>query len=170
MQSLIYKVFTRKYSLSLQADALLYLSGIIEQNGLSQNDAAKWLELLADTWTKREEGRPLVELAPLKELVAAVASGSDNSPAAVATGESTTGGAAVAAAASAVVSKSRSDLFTVIDAFDVPTWWYDPGKKMFVKPFENDSIMSSAEAKSALFRQRYDLLKQRVMRNENFMP
>ncbi|KAJ2347004.1 hypothetical protein GGF43_004857, partial [Coemansia sp. RSA 2618] len=75
MQSLIYKVFTRKYSLSLQADALLLLNEVIAQNGLSAAQATKWLELLADTWTKREEGRPLVEAGPLKELVAAVAAG-----------------------------------------------------------------------------------------------
>ncbi|KAJ2819615.1 hypothetical protein IWW50_005396, partial [Coemansia erecta] len=54
MQSLIYKVFTRKYSLSLQADALLLLNEVIAQNGLSAAQATKWLELLADTWTKRE--------------------------------------------------------------------------------------------------------------------
>ncbi|KAJ2724809.1 hypothetical protein H4R23_004214, partial [Coemansia sp. Cherry 401B] len=54
MQALIYKVFTRKYSLSLQADALQLLSEAIAQNELTAAQAAQWLELLADTWTKRE--------------------------------------------------------------------------------------------------------------------
>ncbi|KAJ2616783.1 DNA-directed DNA polymerase epsilon, subunit B [Coemansia sp. RSA 1365] len=160
MQSLIYKVFTRKFSLSLQADALQFLSEVIQQNELSTADATKWLELLADTWTKREEGKPLVEVEPLKELVAAVATGTGNG----ATSLTSTG---APQPASAVVG--ASDLFTVINAFDVPTLWYDPGKKLFTHPFENAAILSSAEAKAALFRQRYDLLKQRVMRNENFM-
>ncbi|KAJ2790405.1 DNA-directed DNA polymerase epsilon, subunit B [Coemansia linderi] len=150
MQSLIYKVFTRKYSLSLQADALLYLSDVIKQNEMTQADATSWLELLADTWAKREEGRPLVELAPLKDLVAAVISGTSNGPI-----EAGNGG---------------SDLFTVIDAFDVPAWWYDPSKKMFALAFTQGDILSSAESKAALFRQRYDLLRQRVLRNDNFMP
>ncbi|KAJ1669021.1 DNA-directed DNA polymerase epsilon, subunit B, partial [Coemansia sp. RSA 25] len=159
MHSLIYKVFTRKFSLSLQADALLYLSDVIKQNEMTQTDAAKWLELLADTWAKREEGRPLVELAPLKDLVAAVISG-------------TSSGLVTAAAMPGDPAKpsSGSDLFTVIDAFDVPAWWYDPGKKIFTQPFDGGDILSSAESKAALFRQRYDLLKQRVMRNEKFMP
>ncbi|KAJ2436931.1 DNA-directed DNA polymerase epsilon, subunit B, partial [Coemansia sp. RSA 2424] len=159
MHSLIYKVFTRKFSLSLQADALLYLSDVIKQNEMTQTDAAKWLELLADTWAKREEGRPLVELAPLKDLVAAVISG-------------TSSGLVTAAAMPGDSAKpsSGSDLFTVIDAFDVPAWWYDPGKKIFTQPFDGNDILSSAESKAALFRQRYDLLKQRVMRNEKFMP
>ncbi|KAJ2490954.1 DNA-directed DNA polymerase epsilon, subunit B [Coemansia sp. RSA 2050] len=150
MHSLIYKVFTRKYSLSLQADALLYLSDVIKQNEMTQADAASWLELLADTWAKREEGRPLVELAPLKDLVAAVISGTSNGP--------------------IEDGNSGSDLFTVIDAFDVPAWWYDPSKKMFTLAFTKGDILSSAESKAALFRQRYDLLRQRVLRNDNFMP
>ncbi|KAJ2345013.1 DNA-directed DNA polymerase epsilon, subunit B, partial [Coemansia sp. RSA 2673] len=99
------------------------------------------------------EGRPLVELAPLKDLVAAVASGTSNGL--VGAGDA---------------SKPGSDLFTVIDAFDVPAWWYDPGKKMFTQPFTEGDILSSAESKAALFRQRYDLLRQRVLRNDNFMP
>ncbi|KAJ1821677.1 DNA-directed DNA polymerase epsilon, subunit B, partial [Coemansia sp. RSA 2599] len=165
MQSLIYKVFTRKYSLSLQADALLYLSDIIKQNEISEKEAAAWLDLLADTWTKREEGKPLVELEPLRALTEAVAAGLDNGIGA-ADGDMADGGDASTSA----LTKSRTDVFAVIDAFDIPAWWYDPGKKMFVQPFEKGDIMSSAESKAALFRQRYDLLKQRVMRNENFMP
>ncbi|KAJ1734688.1 DNA-directed DNA polymerase epsilon, subunit B [Coemansia sp. Benny D160-2] len=162
MQSLIYKVFTRKYALSLQADALEYLSGIIEQNGLSTADATRWLETVADTWSKREgmyTERPLVQLEPLKELVAAVAAGTESGPA-----------EGVVLADSSNSNGSGSDLFSVISAYDVPPWWYDPGKKGFVHPFEKADILSSAEAKAALFRQRYDLIRQRVMRNENFTP
>ncbi|KAJ1773191.1 DNA-directed DNA polymerase epsilon, subunit B [Coemansia sp. RSA 1813] len=107
--------------------------------------------------------RPLVQLDPLKELVAAVAAGTDNSPTEGASaGNGTTSSTAQAAAS--------SDLFSVISAYDIPPWWYDPGKKMFIHPFDKAEILSSAEAKAALFRQRYDLIKQRVMRNENFMP
>ncbi|KAI8319192.1 DNA polymerase epsilon, subunit B [Martensiomyces pterosporus] len=163
MQSLIYKVFTRKFSLSLKADALLYLNDVIDQRGMDSQGAAKWLEVLADTWTKREEGKPLVELDPLKELVAALASG--GAPGCSADGVS-------ASSEHHAKPGAGSDLFTVISAFDVPAWWFDAGKKKFVKPFEDKSedILASSEAKAALFRQRYDLLKQRVLRNENFMP
>ncbi|KAJ2842820.1 DNA-directed DNA polymerase epsilon, subunit B, partial [Coemansia erecta] len=168
MQSLIYKIFTRKYALSLQADALAYLNEIIEQNTLSDAEAAKWLELVADTWAKREAERPLVQLDPLKDLVAAVAAGTDNSPVAdgaaalSANNNNSTGGQQASAS---------SDLFSAISAYDIPPWWYDPGKKMFVHPFDGKTeILASAEAKAALFRQRYDLIKQRIMRNENFMP
>ncbi|KAJ2392116.1 hypothetical protein H4S02_000957, partial [Coemansia sp. RSA 2611] len=115
MQALIYKVFTRKYSLSLQADALQLLSEAIAQNELTAAQAAQWLELLADTWTKREEGRPLVEAGPLRELVAAITAGSDHEAAALAAG-----GPGQAAG-------DTADVFTVISAFDVPALWYDPG-------------------------------------------
>ncbi|KAJ2499953.1 DNA-directed DNA polymerase epsilon, subunit B [Coemansia sp. RSA 1972] len=148
MQSLIYKVFTRKYSLSLQADALGLLSTIIAQNELSTVDATKWLELLADTWTKREAG-PLVEAGPLRDLVAAVSAGTSSVSARGA---------------------DQSSVFSVISAFDVPPLWYDPSTKTFTHPFEKSEILSSAEAKASLFRQRYDLIKQRVLRNENFTP
>ncbi|KAJ2552087.1 DNA-directed DNA polymerase epsilon, subunit B [Coemansia sp. RSA 1933] len=155
MQSLIYKVFTRKYALSLQADALAYLNEAIARKGLeTEEEAAAWLEVVADTWTKREAERPLVQLEPLKELVAAVTAGTDSG-----------NGSTTAASAS-----GGSDLFTVISAYDVPPWWYDPGKRSFEHPFEKTDILSSAGAKAALFRQRYDLIKQRVLRNENFMP
>ncbi|KAJ1730290.1 DNA-directed DNA polymerase epsilon, subunit B [Coemansia biformis] len=168
MQSLIYKVFTRKYSLSLQADALLLLNEVIEENELSPRDAAKWLELLADTWTKREEGRPLVEAGPLRELVAAVAAGTSSvgGSGGVAAALAPAGAPALAAMA----AEGASDLFTVVSAFDVPTLWYDPAKRAFAHPFDKADILSPAEAKAALFRQRYDLLKQRTLRNENFMP
>ncbi|KAJ1725665.1 DNA-directed DNA polymerase epsilon, subunit B [Coemansia erecta] len=147
------------------ADALHYLSDVLKQNEVSESEASSWLDVLADTWTKREEGKPLVELEALKALVAAVAAGSDNGM------EVITGDAANSSeAAVSSTNKARSDLFTVIDAFDITAWWYDTGKKMFVQPFEKGDILSSAESKAALFRQRYDLLRQRVMRNENFMP
>lgn len=155
MQNLIYKIFTKKFSLSLQADALLFLDDIIEQNSMAAEDATKWLELLAETWTKREEGKPLVELEPLKGLVSAVASGTDSN------------------ANGGDNHRNNKDIFSVINAFNIPTWWYDPGKKMFIQPFSEtgeEGILSSADAKAALFRQRYDLLKQRILRNENFMP
>ncbi|KAJ2456067.1 DNA-directed DNA polymerase epsilon, subunit B [Coemansia sp. RSA 2336] len=160
MQSLIYKVFTKKYALSLQADALLLLNDIIAQNSLTASQATKWLELLADTWTKREGGKPLVEAEPLKNLVAVVAAGTDS------------GKSMDLSAAGAPIqnTETNSDTFSVINAFDIPTLWYDPGQKAFISPFASGDILSSAEAKAALFRQRYDLLKQRIMRNEDFMP
>ncbi|KAJ1953450.1 DNA-directed DNA polymerase epsilon, subunit B, partial [Linderina pennispora] len=154
MQTLIYKIFTRKFSLSLQADALLYLSDVIAQKGMDHASAQAWLELLADTWTKREEGKPLVELGPLKALVSAITSADTTTTTTTTQAD----------------GPWAPDLFSVINAFDVPSWWFDPGQKKFTKPFDSSEMLAPAEAKAALFRQRYDLLKQRVLRNENFMP
>ena len=58
----------------------------------------------------------------------------------------------------------------VIDVFTIPKYIYRPEKKQFeiVKESENPSLLGSADSKISMFRERCDIIKQRMMRTDLF--
>ncbi|KAG0082944.1 DNA polymerase epsilon subunit 2 [Podila epicladia] len=82
-----------------------------------------------------------------------------------------------------------TELLHVVDAFDMPRWAWasdvktftrsDPGTTTSSIPYEThpnapapstNQVIAAAEEKTAMFRARYQLLLQRIMRNECFAP
>ncbi|CAO3675892.1 unnamed protein product [Umbelopsis vinacea] len=63
-----------------------------------------------------------------------------------------------------------SQYLQVVDAFSMPSMQYDYHRKGFVQSSEKPSLLSSANAKGDVYRDRFNLIRQRVLRNENFMP
>ncbi|KAG0027319.1 DNA polymerase epsilon subunit 2 [Podila clonocystis] len=82
-----------------------------------------------------------------------------------------------------------TELLHVVDAFDMPRWAWasdvktftrsDPGTTTSSTPYEvhpnapapsTNQVIAAAEEKTAMFRARYQLLLQRIMRNECFAP
>nr|XP_039249341.1 DNA polymerase epsilon subunit 2-like [Styela clava] len=65
-------------------------------------------------------------------------------------------------------------VFSVINAFDIPKYTYLTEKKKFIKYSEANGcdakLLSKAEHKVELFRERYQLLHQRTMRHKLFTP
>ncbi|KAJ5355789.1 DNA polymerase alpha/epsilon subunit B [Penicillium concentricum] len=58
--------------------------------------------------------------------------------------------------------------FKVIDAFDLPRLTYNVDKKYFEAMKSKPSLFPSPSHKTALFRDRYNLVYQRLLRNESF--
>ncbi|KAJ7560741.1 hypothetical protein O6H91_04G143500 [Diphasiastrum complanatum] len=60
------------------------------------------------------------------------------------------------------------NVFKVIDAFQVPKFCYDPIRKMFHGPAEKLALHGDAQSKAALYRDRLQLLQQRIVRDRHF--
>jgi hypothetical protein len=58
--------------------------------------------------------------------------------------------------------------FHLISAFDVPRCVYSSQKKTFESTKKGKELLGSAGSKPVLFKERYDLLKQRLLRNDLF--
>ncbi|KAI8881892.1 DNA polymerase epsilon, subunit B [Backusella circina FSU 941] len=58
--------------------------------------------------------------------------------------------------------------FHVIDAFDLPQYKYDEHRKNFYLSKEKPSLLAPPKKKGEMFRERYLLIKQRLLRNEMF--
>lgn len=63
---------------------------------------------------------------------------------------------------------SGENVFTFIDAFQMPKFDYDPVRKAFHHSSAKLSIHADAKSKTALYRDRFTLLQQRVLRQEAF--
>ncbi|KAF8468790.1 DNA polymerase alpha/epsilon subunit B-domain-containing protein [Kalaharituber pfeilii] len=57
----------------------------------------------------------------------------------------------------------------VVDAFRQPKWVYNPSKKHFERGAK-PSLLPPPQTKTQLFKQRYHLLHQRLLRNDSFLP
>ncbi|RKP37233.1 DNA polymerase alpha/epsilon subunit B-domain-containing protein, partial [Dimargaris cristalligena] len=58
--------------------------------------------------------------------------------------------------------------FHIIDAFSIPRWKYDSLRKTFMRYSEPPRLLGSADNKAEIFQDRYDLIRQRILRNEHF--
>ncbi|KAK1700275.1 DNA polymerase alpha/epsilon subunit B [Colletotrichum godetiae] len=58
--------------------------------------------------------------------------------------------------------------FNVIDAYDQPRYAYNVAKKHFERETSKPSLLPPASHKTALFRNRYNVIHQRLLRNEPF--
>ncbi|CAO3653760.1 unnamed protein product [Mucor hiemalis] len=60
--------------------------------------------------------------------------------------------------------------FHVVDATDMPRMTYDEHTRTFVKSKKPSKLLASVREKGEMFRERLLLVKQRLLRNENFCP
>ena len=63
---------------------------------------------------------------------------------------------------------SGEDVFTFVDAFQMPKFDYDQVRKAFHQSTAKLSLHADAKSKTALYRDRFTLLQQRVLRQEAF--
>ncbi|KAK6091811.1 DNA-directed DNA polymerase epsilon, subunit B [Batrachochytrium dendrobatidis] len=61
-----------------------------------------------------------------------------------------------------------SQCISIIDAYQVPHNQYWADKNTFISVTSKETPVASADSRTALFRDRFDLLKQRLLRNEAF--
>lgn len=65
--------------------------------------------------------------------------------------------------------KLENNVFTFIDAFDVPKNEYDPVRKRFYKFTGKLSVLAEAPSKTNLYRERLQLLQQKLLHDANFI-
>ncbi|XP_026685174.1 DNA polymerase epsilon subunit 2 [Diaphorina citri] len=63
---------------------------------------------------------------------------------------------------------SEEQIFSVISAFDIPQFDYDPDLKKFKLVDKKRKLCADSDAKSKLFRERYNIIRQRTLRHSLF--
>ena len=78
--------------------------------------------------------------------------------------------AIAAAIAECTESNETENPLTVIDAFSVPRYLYNAERKKFIPGSKDLPLFGTSKDKTAVFRERYDILLQRTMRHKFFSP
>ncbi|KAJ1981359.1 DNA-directed DNA polymerase epsilon, subunit B [Dimargaris xerosporica] len=179
IQQQIYRTFTKTHGLTLKADASQYLQRTLFELQVSPVDIPEWLDSVATLWLTRSVNTSMVELESLKSVVLAklqthqvpVPKLPVDPPTANDSGlDSDLGLGNDKHQEQSLADVDIRDHFHVIDAFTVLRWRYDTQRKKFVPYSQPAQLLSAADAKAQIYQDRYDLIRQRLMRNEHFVP
>ncbi|WWD21020.1 DNA polymerase epsilon subunit B [Kwoniella shandongensis] len=153
MRAAIVKVFSTKHSLTLPAAALNYIEQVLQENEIPDDEWIVGLEFWAREYLKGEDSSSLVSLPALKKAYESLQLGTNE--------DSQT------ADPSEINVESH---FSVIDSFDMPPVHFDPVRGGFTTSKTKPSVAGSAAARSAFLRERWGIIKEIILRNENFTP
>ncbi|KAF8974466.1 DNA polymerase epsilon, subunit B [Flammula alnicola] len=149
-QRTIIKVF-RKFSNSLGPDALQFIEEILDQHEIEDADVESSLETLAKEYNKQDDAIMKVSVDVLKRVYESLQD----------QGERTQ------------VEKELIDpenhLF-FIDAFEMPRWTWSQERGTFEKSPAPLTSSGSPESRVISIRDRLNIIKQCVLRNEHFAP
>ncbi|KAI9366064.1 DNA polymerase alpha/epsilon subunit B-domain-containing protein [Zopfochytrium polystomum] len=163
------RILTKKYSLALKGDAAKYLQDevlalLIDQD---ENEFSDTIDYFATAFIQHqgeetEGSRGLfVERDSLETVVnnvlrkrAITGSAVDNQDAEM----------------DEDMAANLGAYLHVIDAFKIPKWSYLVDSKNFVLSRDTPEVLGSADSKALMHRDRYELIKQRLLRNEQFRP
>lgn len=130
--------------LSLRNDARKYLADIFRH--INEVERENWIDVLLDEIDKRSLTSNIIDTEILQSVIH----------------EGIT------------VGTSQDKLLTIINAFDVPRYSYDVEKKRFVDYTKDDvnssTVLTPASHRAKVFQERYNLLLQRTLRHELFVP
>ncbi|KAI0081719.1 epsilon DNA polymerase [Panus rudis PR-1116 ss-1] len=150
-QRIIIKVF-RKYSHSLGPEALEYLEDILDSHEIPDEDVEFSIEWIAKEYNKQDDAPMKVSLDVLKRVYDAFQNG-DN-------------------------GKEEEDLefldpeshLYYINAFEMPLWNWSHEKSAFELASGKRLVSGTADSRIAAMRNRLNIIKQTVLRNDHFSP
>ncbi|KAJ1927821.1 DNA-directed DNA polymerase epsilon, subunit B [Tieghemiomyces parasiticus] len=185
IQQQIYRTFTKTHGLTLRAESTQFIQAVLTELRISPLEIPEWLNAVAVLWLKREVDSTLVELEPLKTIVSAKLQTHQvaviephavdpdlNATSAAATDsglDSDLGFELDSRPQRGLADVDIRDHFHIIDAFQVPRWKYDSLRKVFVKYENPPRLLGGADTKAEIHQDRYDLIRQRLLRNEHFV-
>ncbi|KAF8205068.1 DNA polymerase alpha/epsilon subunit B-domain-containing protein [Pholiota molesta] len=149
-QRTIIKVF-RKFSNSLGPDALQVIEGILEQHDIADVDIEASLETLAKEYNKQDDATMKVSVDVLQRVYEALQD----------QGERTQ------------IEKELIDPenhLHFIDAFEMPRWTWSHERGTFEKNSAPLTSSGSPESRVTSIRDRLNIIRQCVLRNEHFAP
>ncbi|KAG8742576.1 DNA-directed DNA polymerase epsilon, subunit B [Ceratobasidium sp. 414] len=147
-------VFTRKYSLSLTTDAIAFLDKILDEHNIPDSDVQDSLEYIAKAYMKRDDATAIISTEVLERIYDMMQLGVE-------------GGATQDLDEEEV---NPDHYLHVINAFDMPWWNFNSERKAFEKSSNKSSIGGSPTSRAQFLRDRYNIIKQVVLRNEHFSP
>ncbi|WVQ81649.1 DNA polymerase epsilon subunit B [Cryptococcus sp. DSM 104549] len=152
MRATIVKVFSTKYSLTLPATALAHIEEVLIENEVEQEEWANGLEMWAREYLKGEESSSLVSIPGLKRAFENLQVGTSDTQ---------------RADPSEINVEAH---LSVVDAFDMPPVRFDPVRAGFTVSKTKPSVAGQASSRAAFLRERWGILKEIILRNENFTP
>ena len=155
-QAQIFKILTRKHGIRLTAAASRYLSEIFQEI-TDESVLMENLDFIAHEWVhlQDEHKSKILEREGLEELLGEISkkrSGQEN------VGDSYQ------------QLQVASNYLAVLDTFSVPMYQYNIDDKAFVLRKEVQSVFAAHNFKTHRYRDRFDLLLQRLLRQPSFRP
>ncbi|KAI0921833.1 hypothetical protein AcV5_000679 [Taiwanofungus camphoratus] len=150
-QRVIIKVF-RKYSHSLGPEALDFLEEILDRHEIADDDVEFSIEWVAKEYTKQDDAQMKVSLDVLQRVYDAFQSSNDSQS----QGEQD-------------VLDPDSHLF-VVNVFDMPLWHWSLERSTFERAAGPLTISGSADSRIMAMRNRLNIIRQTVLRNDHFSP
>ncbi|KIM29152.1 hypothetical protein M408DRAFT_328860 [Serendipita vermifera MAFF 305830] len=155
-RQVILKVFTRKHQLSLQADAMALLQQILVDHDIGTvEDATVSLEMLAKDYLLQDDCSTIVTKPILQRVYDELVEKSSST---------------VPGGSQGNEAWDPDHHLHFINAFDMPRWHYSQERKVFEKAGGRPAIAGVSESKAVFLRDRHNIIKQIVLRNENFSP
>ncbi|KAF8639903.1 hypothetical protein AX17_001154 [Amanita inopinata Kibby_2008] len=149
-QRLIIKVF-RKYSNSLGPDALELVEEILTEHEIEDSDAESTLETLVKEYNKQDDASMKVSVNILRRVYEFLRDQGETP-------------------SSERESLDPDSHLHFIDAFDMPLWHWTPERGTFEKHTTTLTSSGSPETRILAVRNRLNILKQCILRNEHFAP
>ncbi|KAJ7068371.1 DNA polymerase alpha/epsilon subunit B-domain-containing protein [Mycena amicta] len=149
-QRTIIKVF-RKYSNSLGPDALELLEKILDTHEIEDNDVESSIDTLAREYNKQDDALMKVSVEVLQRVYESLQDQGQRP------------------GAEKEALDPDAHLF-VVDAFEMPLWHWSPERGTFEKVSTPLTMSSSADSRVLAMRDRLNIIKQCVLRNEHFAP
>ncbi|KAJ1502839.1 DNA-directed DNA polymerase epsilon, subunit B, partial [Coelomomyces lativittatus] len=170
----IHFVVTKKYGFTLQLEAVKYLEQVFSDYQLSRDEWESTLEFIVQAYRNHEAGHrlPIISKDDIHLIITRLEhhassfsfssthsflpSGKDTPP--------------VYSTSFTSEDVQLTNLIHVIQAWDQPKWQFNIDTKTFQKIEKPNPLHGTAQSKALMYRERYDLIKQRILRNQNFRP
>lgn len=167
LRPLAFRVFTKKYNLTLKSDALKVLANYIGNKcGQSWRSSCEpVLDEIAKSWKRTQDAEPIVSEAGLLPIIKSLDVPHVARPSTLAR-EDTVMLDAAAPSVSSTIDPKR--YLTYIDAYDQPIYHFSHLRSTFEHSVKKPSLFPEAVAKPQLWLERYHFLKARILRHESF--
>ncbi|KAK0521797.1 DNA-directed DNA polymerase epsilon, subunit B [Tilletia horrida] len=165
LRRVIVKIFTRKYNLQLHTSALHFIASTLDAHGLldQPDEWADALEALAKELVDGEVGDggsgSMVTQTALERVYARLVA-QETSASTLEAHDPLTEGETV----------DPARYFHVIDAFKMPRIRFDQHRKTFERSPNPPTVLPMAASKPACLRERLNVIRNVVLRNEHFLP
>ncbi|KAJ3196540.1 Coiled-coil domain-containing protein 77 [Irineochytrium annulatum] len=152
------KILNKKFGLTIKVDAARYLDAFLKERDLTDEEMAESIDHIAAAYIRQKgAGGMLVDKESLQsviETIARKASARNNDE-----------------DEEMDVDEKVANLMAYvhfISAFEVPRWKHKPEIKGFVKSTEPCHLLASGNQKALVCKDRFELIKNRVLRNKSF--
>ncbi|KAH9951642.1 epsilon DNA polymerase [Amylocystis lapponica] len=150
-QRVIIKVF-RKYSHSLGPEALEFVEELLDRHEIADEEVEFSIEWIAKEYNKQDDAQMKVSLDVLQRVYESFQGSGDNQS----QGESE-------------LLDPDSHLF-FINAFEMPAWNWSHERSTFERAAGTLTMSGSADSRTTAMRNRLNIIKQTVLRNDHFSP